>query len=148
MFCRLINFRILFFGTKPDCTTFLSPLTDKPLGQQFFPCPKRFLVEIRENGRMRHKCTLITGFFALILLVLGILLLSVFPLVAFPKLVKSQLQLKQEEDGSLPKSTFYWANPPAQVYLQFTMFDVINDEDVLFHGRKPIVVERGPYAFR
>ncbi|XP_046878899.1 platelet glycoprotein 4 [Hypomesus transpacificus] len=49
-----------------------------------------------------------------------------------------------------PGTTAYdnWVSAGAVVYRQFWLFDVKNPLEVLEHGAKPVVMERGPYAYK
>ncbi|XP_071383176.1 platelet glycoprotein 4 [Centroberyx affinis] len=41
-----------------------------------------------------------------------------------------------------------WVSDEALVYRQFWLFDVKNPLDVVHHGAKPVVMEKGPYTYR
>uniref|UniRef100_S4RAT2 Scavenger receptor class B, member 2a n=1 Tax=Petromyzon marinus TaxID=7757 RepID=S4RAT2_PETMA len=77
---------------------------------------------------------------------IGITWVILFALDVFPNLahsmVKEQVVLKLN-------STVYenWKNPPADIYLSFTLFHLVNPKEVL-GGEKPLVQERGPYTYR
>jgi len=41
-----------------------------------------------------------------------------------------------------------WLEPPADVYMEFYVFNVLNDGEILKDGAKPCVEQRGPYTYR
>lgn len=49
-----------------------------------------------------------------------------------------------------PGTTAYdnWVSTGGAVYRQFWLFDVKNPLEVLQHGSKPVVIEKGPYTYR
>ncbi|KHJ79775.1 hypothetical protein OESDEN_20568 [Oesophagostomum dentatum] len=90
--------------------------------------------------------------FEIVSLVIGILciLISittfiVFP-ITYPKMVKKNLQLTQNSDTSLGFSAFMMANPPIINVMKFYFFNITNQDEMVYEGAKPRVVETNAYA--
>uniref|UniRef100_A0A0N4ZN79 Scavenger receptor class B member 1 n=1 Tax=Parastrongyloides trichosuri TaxID=131310 RepID=A0A0N4ZN79_PARTI len=93
------------------------------------------------------KCQII-----LLTLSIIILLISIGCWVAFPPIYKSEVKenliLAENEDGSFPKSTFFWANAPSNTYMYFYIFNLTNGDEVEFLGIQPNIIEVGPYTIK
>ncbi|XP_067284176.1 platelet glycoprotein 4 [Pseudorasbora parva] len=50
------------------------------------------------------------------------------------------------ENGTLAFDT--WTSVDVAIYRQFWLFDVQNPDDVVSHGAKPVLVQKGPYTYR
>ena len=59
------------------------------------------------------------------------------------KKVEQEVPLKEGSD-----SFNTWKDPPAPVYMQFYVFDVVDHKDFLAGTGKPKVVQKGPYTYR
>ncbi|XP_063431103.1 lysosome membrane protein 2-like isoform X2 [Mytilus trossulus] len=82
------------------------------------------------------------GFTGLILIVSGILL---------GPLVNMEVEQKLKKMMPLVKGTKtynYWINPPIPIDFQLYFFHVVNPEEIVQHGAKPVLEEKGPYTYR
>lgn len=66
----------------------------------------------------------------------------------YKAIVYSEMKLKQYEDTQLSRTTFLWTKPPADVFIDFYLFNVTNPDGVMYYGEKPALVEIGPFSFR
>uniref|UniRef100_A0AC34QP48 Uncharacterized protein n=1 Tax=Panagrolaimus sp. JU765 TaxID=591449 RepID=A0AC34QP48_9BILA len=83
-----------------------------------------------------------------IVLLIGIFLLTAFPLAVFPSLVKSQLKLENDGNGQPTTITWYWSHLPADAIYNFYMWNITNVESSWFYGEKIVVNDVGPYAWK
>ena len=60
------------------------------------------------------------------------------------------MSARSQEAVIEPGTTAYdnWMSADTVVYRQFWLFDLKNPLEVLEHGAKPVVIERGPYAYK
>ncbi|XP_076101275.1 lysosome membrane protein 2-like isoform X3 [Mytilus galloprovincialis] len=82
------------------------------------------------------------GFTGLILLISGILL---------GPLVNMEVEQKLKKMMPLVKGTKtynYWINPPIPIDFQLYFFHVVNPEEIVQNGAKPVLEEKGPYTYR
>ncbi|CAD5205946.1 unnamed protein product [Bursaphelenchus okinawaensis] len=56
--------------------------------------------------------------------------------------------LKEENDGQLTKTTFWWTKPPVKTYQDFYFFNIMNPIDVEYFGATPVVQEVGPFVVK
>lgn len=87
-------------------------------------------------------CLFATGILvSLILTVVGIL-----GIIFGPKLIQNQVvkQLPLSVDSDKLDS---WINQPVPTYIQFWLWECVNPIDVIQEGRKPMVVQRGPFTY-
>ena len=64
---------------------------------------------------------------------------------------EKQINKKVEQEVPVKKgsdSFNTWKDPPAPVYMQFCVFDVVDHIDFLAETGKPKVVQKGPYTYR
>merc|ERR1719354_1000245 len=92
---------------------------------------------------LKACCVYSTGVLSILLLIAGIALVMahIFPNIVHSR-IKSEVVLK---NGTLAFAA--WENPPPPVYMQFYFFNLTNPIEVLA-GKKPAVVELGPYTYR
>ncbi|XP_071087772.1 scavenger receptor class B member 1-like [Haliotis cracherodii] len=91
---------------------------------------------------MGQKCAALWGFIGLVVLAVGIITPTIFNII-----------LRQEMRKMLPLevgsySYEKWRDLPVPMQIQLWVFDVINADEVMDHGVKPYVVEKGPYTYR
>ena len=62
-------------------------------------------------------------------------------------IIKGQIyqNIVLEEDS---KAFKFWMNPPATVYRKYYFFSVKNENEVVNKGKKPNLMQRGPYVYR
>ncbi|XP_056131578.1 platelet glycoprotein 4 [Lampris incognitus] len=94
-------------------------------------------------GCCNRRCGLIAGaaFGAAVAILGGILI----------PLGNSVIEGTVEKEAVIePGTTAYenWVSAGAVVYRQFWLFDVKNPLEVLQHGSKPVVIEKGPYTYK
>ncbi|GMT03457.1 hypothetical protein PENTCL1PPCAC_25631, partial [Pristionchus entomophagus] len=101
----------------------------------------------RMEKRRPMCCTITLIVLGVLLLALGLVLLIAFPISIFPALVKSQIPLIEKEDGSYTKLTGFWQNLPQLATYDFYFFNVTNEDEIIYEGAKPHLVEVGPYSY-
>ncbi|KAK2170585.1 hypothetical protein LSH36_2g18026 [Paralvinella palmiformis] len=92
-----------------------------------------------------RKC----GFVYITLLVLGLLfvIIGVILLFELKSIVHSDISKKIPiVNGSETYND--WVEPPVPVYMTFWVFDLVNADDFVNNGAKPILKEKGPYTYR
>ncbi|XP_071166285.1 lysosome membrane protein 2-like isoform X3 [Mytilus edulis] len=82
------------------------------------------------------------GFTGLFLLISGILLGPLVNMEVDQKLKKMMPLVK----GT--KTYNYWINPPIPIDFQLYFFHVVNPEEIVQNGAKPVLEEKGPYTYR
>jgi hypothetical protein len=45
------------------------------------------------------------------------------------------------------KAYEYWTKPPAKIYRQYFIFDVMNPDEIQAGTSKPVLKQRGPYTY-
>lgn len=91
--------------------------------------------------------TCISGLFAtgifvsLILAIAGIL-----GIIFGAKFVQNQI-VKQLPLSAESNRLDSWMNQPVPTYIQFWLWECVNPDDVIQHGSKPMVVQRGPFTY-
>ncbi|CAF3618194.1 unnamed protein product [Rotaria socialis] len=88
------------------------------------------------------SCLLAIGtFVSLILAITGI-----FGIIFGPKVIQNQVvkQLPLSADSEKLDS---WIHQPVPTYIQFWLWECVNPDDVVQQGRKPMVVQRGPFTY-
>ncbi|KAL2099686.1 hypothetical protein ACEWY4_004080 [Coilia grayii] len=92
---------------------------------------------------LKSCCIYSTGVLCILFLIAGISLVMshIFSNIVYSR-IKSEVVLKNGTDAFAA-----WENPPPPVYMQFYFFNLTNPTEVLA-GRKPAVVELGPYTYR
>ena len=73
-------------------------------------------------------------------------MVGVFGIIFGPKIIQNQVvkQLPLSIDSDNLDS---WINQPVPTYIQFWLWECVNPVDVVQQGRKPIVVQRGPFTY-
>ncbi|CAF3865416.1 unnamed protein product [Rotaria sordida] len=71
---------------------------------------------------------------------------GVFGIIFGPKVIQNQVvkQLPLSADSDKLDS---WINQPVPTYIQFWLWECVNPNDVVQQGRKPMVVQRGPFTY-
>ncbi|KAI6174970.1 CD36 antigen family-containing protein [Aphelenchoides bicaudatus] len=95
----------------------------------------------------RLGCAIFFLILALISLAVSLFLWFGFDSI-YNKQVDEQLTLKQEEDGQLTKTTFFFMHPPADALSHYYIFNVNNTDAVEFFGATPELSETGPFVVR
>ncbi|KAF8384931.1 scav-4 [Pristionchus pacificus] len=62
-------------------------------------------------------------------------------------MVKSQIPLVEREDGSYTKLTGFWQKLPQIAKYDFYFFNITNQDEMIYEGAKPHLVEVGPYSY-
>ncbi|KAJ1371794.1 hypothetical protein KIN20_033804 [Parelaphostrongylus tenuis] len=96
---------------------------------------------------MRSCTAVLLSVLLIAIFLLGLFLLIPFPIAIFPAIIRSQVYLRQEEDGQFPTATYYWSRLPAIQYYNFHYFNVTNPDEVLYSGKRARLVELGPYVW-
>ena len=93
-----------------------------------------------KSHKICAACT-VTG---LLLVIAGCVSMRVLPRLVREAMAE-QLPLKE---GSRTYSV--WQKPPesAPIHFQIWLFDLVNPTEVLQHGEKPTVMQKGPYTYR
>jgi hypothetical protein len=102
---------------------------------------------MKERIKALHCCTWTLAVLALLALALTLFLWIGYPII-YTSIVRSQVVLKQYEDGQLSRSTFLWTRPPMNNVMNFYIYNITNVDDILYFGGKPSVHEIGPFAIR
>ncbi|CAJ0943529.1 unnamed protein product, partial [Mesorhabditis belari] len=85
---------------------------------------------------------------AIAIALIGIFLVGPFYFVLFGKLVETQIPLKENEDGSYSKLTFYWQSFPVDEYWKHFLFNITNADEFIYENAMPRLVEVGPYTYK
>ncbi|XP_067663912.1 scavenger receptor class B member 1-like isoform X1 [Haliotis asinina] len=91
---------------------------------------------------MGQKCAILWGFVGFVVLLFGILTPTVFNIILHQEMRK---MLPLVEGTATYK---LWRDVPVPMQMQLWVFDVVNAEEVMEHGVKPYVIEKGPYSYR
>ncbi|ELT89305.1 hypothetical protein CAPTEDRAFT_178424 [Capitella teleta] len=76
-----------------------------------------------------------------ILVITGGVLIPVFHKVIHNKIEKG-VMLKNDSDA------FHtWRDPPAKVYMNFYVYDIVNRAEIMKNGSKPVLEQKGPYVY-
>ncbi|CAJ0564854.1 unnamed protein product, partial [Mesorhabditis spiculigera] len=94
------------------------------------------------------RCFWVFAALALLLALLGVFLVGPFYFVLFEKLVHGQIPLRENEDGSYAKLTYYWQSMPVDEFWALYIFNITNPEEVVYNGEMPRLAEIGPYVYR
>ncbi|CAF4535928.1 unnamed protein product [Rotaria sp. Silwood1] len=88
------------------------------------------------------SCLFATGIFVSLILAIA----GVFGIIFGPKVIQNQVvkQLPLSADSDKLDS---WINQPVPTYIQFWLWECVNPDDVVQQGRKPMVVQRGPFTY-
>ncbi|XP_041833640.1 platelet glycoprotein 4 [Melanotaenia boesemani] len=93
-------------------------------------------------GCCNRRCGLIAGaVFGAVVAILGGILIPLGN-----KIIQGTVEKEAViEPGTIAYDT--WTASGAKVYRQFWFFDVKNPKEILEHGSKPVVMEKGPYTY-
>ncbi|XP_067663480.1 lysosome membrane protein 2-like [Haliotis asinina] len=87
-------------------------------------------------------CTVISCIFGVALVAVGGALIVVFKNLIHSN-IEQQVNLKE---GS--ETYNEWLDPPVPIYFQIWVLDIVNHEEVVSQGKRPSVIQKGPYSYR
>ncbi|XP_041359462.1 lysosome membrane protein 2-like [Gigantopelta aegis] len=87
-------------------------------------------------------CSIVCGVLGVILVVIGCVLIHVFKQMIHTQ-IKEHIPLKNGSDTYED-----WVVPPAPIYFQVWVFNVVNPDEIIKNGAIPVLEERGPYTYR
>ncbi|XP_046557687.1 lysosome membrane protein 2-like [Haliotis rubra] len=87
-------------------------------------------------------CAVISCIFGVALVAVGGALIVVFKNLIHSN-IEQQVNLKE---GSETYND--WLDPPVPIYFQVWVLDIVNHEEVVSQGKRPSVIQKGPYSYR
>ncbi|CAJ0592631.1 unnamed protein product [Cylicocyclus nassatus] len=97
------------------------------------------------NGISFNKCEIATIIIGVACLIVSIVTFCVFP-VLYPKQVVENLKFTQNYDGSLGYSAYQMSNPPMKNVMKFYFFNITNQDEMVYEGAQPRLIETKAYA--
>ncbi|XP_064607931.1 lysosome membrane protein 2-like [Liolophura sinensis] len=95
-------------------------------------------------GRRAVVCATLTGVIGLAFLVTGAVLIPVLKNITVHK-VDDTIPITE---GSVTYDAWKTPSDSAPIYFQTYLFDLVNHEEVILEGKKPILQQKGPYTYQ